>query len=436
MPHQPRVLLVAEMCNPDWVSVPLVGWSHARALASVADAHIVTHTRNRPNIEAAGLVEGRDFTAIDTGLDDTVERIRTALGVPAGSNKGWTTLAAMSILGYYRFEKLLWRRFGRRLRGGEFDVVHRLTPLSPATPSLLARWCAAVRVPFVLGPLNGGLPWPKGFNRLRLREREWLSFVRGGYRLLPGYRSTREFAAAILVGSRATRAELERRYLRKSVYLPENAIDPERFNGRTVAPPPPPLRIAFVGRLVPYKGADMLLEAAAPLARAGAVRIDVIGDGPEMAALRALVEREQMADAVCFHGWVPHREVQQRLRECHVFGFPSIREFGGGVVAEAMALGLVPIVADFGGPGELANPETGFLVPLAQRTEIVRDVREALERLAAEPQILPAMAERARRRVLSLFTWPAKAAQVREVYDWVLGLRHKPDFGMPLTDPA
>jgi alpha-maltose-1-phosphate synthase len=44
------------------------------------------------------------------------------------------------------------------------------------------------------------------------------------------------------------------------------------------------------------------------------------------------------------------------------------------------------------------------------------------------------MGARGRKRVESCFTWPVKAAQVHEVYRWVLGQREKPDFGMPLTD--
>jgi glycosyltransferase involved in cell wall biosynthesis len=432
MERRPRVLLVAEMCNPEWVSVPLVGWSHARALAEVADTHLVTHSRNREAILRAGLVEGRDFTAIDTGMDKPMARVLGWLGVPMGSNKGWTALAALSTFSYYRFELLLWSLFRARLEAREFDLVHRLTPLSPATPSLLARRCARLGVPFVLGPLNGGLPWPRGFDKLRLKEREWLSYVRGAHRLLPGYRSTRDSAAAILVGSQATRAELKPRWQSKAVYLPENAIDPERFGRSSEALPPPPLRIAFVGRLVPYKGADMLLEAVTPLARRGAATVDIIGDGPEKEALQALVDRSCIGRAVSFAGWIPHREVQQRMAQAHVLGFPSVREFGGGVVAEAMALGLVPIVADFGGPGELVTRDSAFLLPLGRRDEMVRALRAALEQLAARPEVLPGMAERARRRALTLFTWHAKARQVSEVYGWVLGRRPKPDFGMPL----
>jgi glycosyltransferase involved in cell wall biosynthesis len=139
---------------------------------------------------------------------------------------------------------------------------------------------------------------------------------------------------------------------------------------------------------------------------------------------------------VRFNGWVEHQVVQQHLRACHVFGFPSVREFGGGAVAEAMALGLVPIVTDFGGPGELASPESSFVLPLGERAQIVASLREVLEGIVRDPGPLSTMGERARRRVLELFTWPAKALQTRQVYDWVLGRRSKPDFGMPLADPA
>ena len=55
MPAEPaskklRVLLIAEQCNPTFVSVPLEGWSHSQAIAEVADTHLVTQVRNREAI--------------------------------------------------------------------------------------------------------------------------------------------------------------------------------------------------------------------------------------------------------------------------------------------------------------------------------------------------------------------------------------------------
>ncbi len=430
---RPRVLLVAELCNPDWVSVPLEGWSHSQALAKRADVHLVTHLRNRENILKRGLVEGRDFTAIDT---NPVEDVAWKLGkaVRGSGGVGQTVNTALSAFPYYLFELKLWQQMGARLRAREFDVVHRLTPLSPTTPSVLGPLLHRHGVPFVLGPLNGGVPWPKGFGAARRKEREWLSYVRDAYKLMPGYRSTRVRASALICGSRDTRAQIAGPYQEKTVYVPENGIDPGRFTLRREGKIELPIKVAFVGRLVPYKGADMLIDAAAPLVREGKVKVEVIGDGVEMENLRAQVAREKLESGVTLAGWVKHELLQERLIQSHVFGFPSIREFGGAVVLEAMALGLVPIVMDYGGPGELVSPQTGFAVPMGTREEIVSRFREVLAGLAARPERLAGLGERARERVLSHFTWDAKAAQVMEIYRWVMGQRAKPDFGMPLAD--
>jgi glycosyltransferase involved in cell wall biosynthesis len=430
------VLLIAEAANPEWASVPLVGWSHARALAGVADVHLVTQIRNREAILRAGLVEGHDFTAIDS--EAVAKRLyNLSVKLRGGESTGWTTGTALSSLSYYYFEHVLWQTFGKRIRAKEFDVVHRLTPLSPTAPSIIAAKCRGAGVPFMLGPLNGGVPWPKEFQTARRKEREWLSYLRSAYRLLPGYASTRRNAAAIIMASMDTRAQLPERYQAKCVYIPENAIDPDRFTVQVERPIERPLRVAFVGRLVPYKGADMLLEAAAPLVRTGRVVVDILGDGPEMESLRSFVNREDLASGIRLDGWVEHSKLQYRLCESDVFAFPSIREFGGGVVLEAMALGLVPIVADYAGPRELVSQTTGYRVPLGPRDVLIQRFRDVLSRLADDPSEIREMGQRARARVFSKFTWNAKARQVLEVYRWVMGERpDKPDFGMPFPDEA
>jgi len=285
----------------------------------------------------------------------------------------------------------------------------------------------------------------RGRDSARRREKEWLSYVRGLYKLLPGYRSTRKNAAAILIASRDTWAQMPAKYHAKCVYIPENAIDPERFTRRRSRGASLPIRAVFLGRLVPYKGADMLLEAAAPLIRSGKLTLEIIGDGPQMPELAEFVRRENLArpaeagDAcdggVTFSGWVDHSKVQDRLAEADVFAFPSIREFGGGVVLEAMAVGLVPIVMDYAGPAELITPGTGFRIPMGTRGQIVQRLRALLGELADDPQSIDAQSEGALRRVHELFTWDVKARRVLEVYEWVTRRRAaKPDFSMPWSD--
>src|SRR5581483_501398 len=154
------------------------------------------------------------------------------------------------------FEHLVWQEFGDALRAGKFDVVHRLNPVTPPTPSLIAQHCRDAGVPFLWGPINGGVPWPKEFRDALYREGEWLSYVREAYKLFPGYRSTRRAATGLIVGSISVWEQIAQ-YQERCVYIPENAIDPSRFTVSERAEHDRPLRIAFVGRLVPFKGADM-----------------------------------------------------------------------------------------------------------------------------------------------------------------------------------
>src|SRR5262249_46287828 len=152
-------------------------------------------------------------------------------------------------------------------------------------------------------------------------------------------------SAAIIVGSKHTYQEMPDWAKRKCVYIPENGVSSDRLELARDRIARFPLRGAFVGRLVPYKGADMLLEAAAEFLREERLELDIIGEGPQRMQLESMVERLGIESRVCFHGWLSHVEVQSRLRNCDFLALPSVREFGGGVVVEAMSQGVTPIVA-------------------------------------------------------------------------------------------
>jgi glycosyltransferase involved in cell wall biosynthesis len=203
--------------------------------------------------------------------------------------------------------------------------------------------------------------------------------------------------------------------------MPENGVDPARFNSVSVPSKGMPMKMCFVGRLVPYKGADMAIDAALMLLRTGRAHLDIVGDGPMMQELVAKVRSEKIEEAVTFHGWVDHQMVQGITSGCSVFLFPSVREFGGAVVLEAMALGLAPVVVDYGGPGELVANGRGLAVPIGSRESIVENVSAALEYFSANPEEVTRLGERARTWAMTNLTWPAKARNMLEIYDWALG---------------
>lgn len=205
-PQRLRILLIAEACNPTWTIVPLVGYNFARALASRADLDVtlVSQVRNRSALLADPIASLAQIHFID---NEWVARPLYALSmlIRGGQALSWTIDTAMVWPSYMMFEAEVFRRFGGRLQHGAFDLVHRVTPLSPTLGSPLASW---IRTPMLLGPLNGGLPWPQQYPELRRQEREWLVPLRQLYTRLPYYRATYRHLAGVIAGSRHTATEV------------------------------------------------------------------------------------------------------------------------------------------------------------------------------------------------------------------------------------
>jgi glycosyltransferase involved in cell wall biosynthesis len=400
-----RVLLLAEAANPELTSVALIGWRMATALREVADLQVVTELRNRPAILAAGWREGEDFTAIDNrAAQGGAWRLAQALG--ARSGLAWSLTTGLATLAYPAFEAAVWARFRDRLRAGEFDLVHRLTPVTPNAPSPIAGHLARLGIPLVIGPVNGGLPWPGGFPELRGAERDRWSALRPLARLDPRLAATWRQAALVLVGSRQAGKDV--RGAGRVAWAPENGVDPQVF----VGPPPAlrragePLRCAFVGRLVPLKGVDLILAA---LAAVPGATLTVIGEGPERPRLEALAQDPALTGRVTFTGSLPHHQIAGTLQGHHLFAFPSLREFGGGAVAEAMACGLVPVVADYGGPPELVPEGCGLRLPMPERATLIAGLAAAISALADDDRRRLAMATAAHAHAHATLTWSGKA---------------------------
>ena len=74
----------------------------------------------------------------------------------------------------------------------------------------------------MIGPINGGLPWPQGFSQAE-NQKSWIDRLRNLYRFLPFAKSTYRRAAAIIAGSSQTYAEFAG-YRDKLFFVPENGV--------------------------------------------------------------------------------------------------------------------------------------------------------------------------------------------------------------------
>jgi glycosyltransferase involved in cell wall biosynthesis len=123
--------------------------------------------------------------------------------------------------------------------------------------------------------------------------------------------------------------------------------------------------LVHLGRVRKYKAIDVVLRAFARVrATLADARLIIIGDGPELPALKTLAQSLQLGDAVVFAGHVPAAEIVTVLNQCHVVPNASPKEGWGLTVVEANACGVPVVGSDSPGLRDsIRDGETGFLVP-------------------------------------------------------------------------
>jgi len=191
------------------------------------------------------------------------------------------------------------------------------------------------------------------------------------------------------------------------------------------------LDLIFVGGLVPRKACDLALRGVASLLRNDLAHFTVVGNGPERHRLELLVASLGIEKAVTFTGGISHAEVLKRLRMADIMVFPSIRDNGAGVVFEALACGAVPVVADFGGPGDIVHPRVGYKVPLTNEIDMVSQIEKVLAELANDRDLLNRLRHQGMSYARECLTWDAKAQWTTQVLNWVVRQDSKPDLLPP-----
>jgi len=422
-----RILVLAQDSSPERVSISYVTYSHAAALAQLHDVTLVVKSSVEDPVRRAKA----PFRSIEVVRMPWLERIY-AWSLRWIFKHNFTS-QALTAFGYpfsLVFEWRAWRQLRRQILAGEFDVVLRIVPMTAVLPSPFAFFLRKGPIPFVVGPLNGGLPYVQGFSQAK-NEKQWISNLRNLYRFLPFARSTYRNAAAIIAASSQTYAEFAE-YSDKLFFVPEPGIGRSQCSGNPRSlEPGAKLDLIFVGGLIPCKACDLALRAAAPLLRSDLARFSILGDGPERNRLEQLARSLGIEKAVSFRGWVSHAEVLNRLRSADVLVFPSVRDFGAGVVFEALATGAVPVVADFGGPGDIVHREVGYKVPLTNESEFVSQMKAILTELAGNRELLDRLRQQGITYVRECLTWDAKAERTTRVLNWVVRRGAKPDLPPP-----
>ena len=197
-----------------------------------------------------------------------------------------------------------------------------------------------------------------------------------------------------------------------------NGIDLSEFDGDTTPYAHPRPYILGIGRVVPQKGFDILLDAYARLVYRlpGAPDLIIAGDGPERERLGVQSEALGLSERVHLIGRADRPQAVRLFHGCEFFVLPSRQEPQGIVSLEAMACAKPIVAARVGGVPEIVSDgETGLLFRGGDAVALAH----TLETMLAEPDRAAEMGRAGRARAEAHFTWPRIADQYFEIYDQV-----------------
>lgn len=406
-------IILCENINPEWASLPYFSYNLVKELSYLMDITLVTQIRNKKTLDKYKDQISCEIIYIDTEvvaskfykISEKLKKIKIG---------GWMTNMAMKFIPNIIFEKKAYEVLKQRISTGEFSFAARIAPVSPTIPSVFHR---KIEIPFFIGPLNGSLPWPKQFHTEIKKEGELILKLRNLYKILPYSSQSLSKSKKILYAFDHVLKDINQPKEKLIKYDELGVTSDFILNTENRKYKTDKLNYIFVGRLVPYKNADVAIKAfSQSKAIENGSTLEIIGDGPERKYLEDLVGKLKISDSVVFTGWLNQESIKEKLVSSDVFLFPTIREVGGNVILEAMGCGLVCIVPNYGGPSELVNESNGIKITLTNKENLINDYTYEINKLEEHKELIEKIGTTAYLFVKKNYTWKAKAEHLYTIY--------------------
>ena len=399
-----NILIVCEHASNVFGGEAMLPLNYFRYLSKTQhQVYLITHERVKTSIlQIDDIQQDKVFYVPDTAMHKFLNR-------HSGVLPERIRIVTFGFLMHLITQVYQWKLARKIVKEKHINVIHEPAPVSAIQPSAMF----GLRVPVVIGPMNGGMTFPTAFQYMAggmergiyVAMRWFSSFYN---LLIPG----KFFADILLVANQRTLETLPKFRLGKVMEVVENGV----FS--VVNQPKTPLEldmvnVLFVGRLVDWKAVDIAIDAIG-LCKMN-VNLTILGDGPLRSTLEQYAEKNA-PNKVVFLGMVPHSETVKYYDNADIFILPSIRECGGAVVLEAMARGLPVAATRWGGPMDYITDETGFLVEPKSREYMVEQFSSIIDDLAQQPNLRYQLGNAAINRIKNYFLWDKKVQDILTIY--------------------
>lgn len=293
------------------------------------------------------------------------------------------------------------------------SVIHQITPMEIRA---IGDYGRIKGVKYICGPIGGGEYVPDGLWRYTKGHRmvEYVRMAMNRYYLNKAKSDGRLDHCNLIYCNRETAAFIGA----PGEVLTEIAVDNEI---PTTTPVHEWSKEKFVflwaGRMIYRKGVDFLLDAIERINSNLPYEVRLVGDGPDMAELKSKCEKSEILKKhVVFVGRTAYAEMVHEYQRANVFVMTSIREAGGGVIAESLAYGLPMIVMNKFGESLITNEENGWYYKGETQDDYVNSLATQMRHCLENPEEV-----KAKSRILfestGLYTWSNKLKFYETLYN-------------------
>lgn len=403
---EPRVLMVAFGCHPEESMETRIGWR--RALLSAE--HFNTTVLCGPGATADELQAWAANDGFDKSQLEFVPLQHDALG------ELLTSTATTYLYGYRRWHRKA-LRLARELHGEKpFSLVHQVNFCGYREPGE----CWRLGIPFVWGPVGGTQYFPYRFLRIagllsagRELFRNALNWVQ--LRYSPRVRAAAKTATTVMAATTTGCRHLQQGLGIQPTRQLETGLDCPVAPRRQPRDPNAPLRILWAGRLRPWKGFPLLIDALTKLPRTVAVEVRVLGHGPCRDHWQKQAERAGVDRYIEWIDWPTYPETLPHYRWADIFTFTSLRDTSGTGLLESLAAGTPIVGLNHQGAADLMTEDCAIPIPVTSPAETTTAIADAITELAQNHQKLIRLSEGAQARA-ARFDWNSRSEITRRIY--------------------
>ena len=299
-----------------------------------------------------------------------------------------------------------------------FDIAHNVNFHNDWTPSFLYK----LEKPMVWGPIGHHPIIPNQYLKpysikyLIIDRATWL-VKKMFWNLSFSLKKTVKNADHILCMNTGVPSVLE--FKNQSFSIQPSVATEDFFEGKITKKEG--FKVISVGRFVPLKGFDLTLNSFIKFLYSLSVserencRLTLVGTGPEKEFYQKIIAENKVEKYVEIIEWIDRKELMKLYEKASVFLFPS-HEGAGMVVAEAMSFGLPVVCLNNEGPGEFVTTNCGFAVPQLDYNNTVSELKDSLQKLFFDKELLYKMSLGARKQFEERFTWNSRGEHLKNIY--------------------